>query len=411
MKRFLFFLLLGIPVLLNAQNRSRAGYLVKDKDTVRGFIIINETDLTPTSLKFSTVENGKTSNYTVADCSAFGVAGYRSFERFLTKISLSSADQANLTVGADSTSRTAMVFLEKLTSGKHVSLYRYTDKIKTRYYLLERDSFAPTELVRRIYLDPEAKNLKIVEDAYKSQLFDLAKKYKGVSSPEEIRRITYTASALSKYVAFLNETTFIEHVAVKPKLFAGIGLNVSKGYYDGATDFTNNETVTKTSYFPMLNAGLDLYANPVTKRLVYRVELSLLMSQNKISTTTADVSKAALSHQFDQFSIALTPQLLYNFYNTEKLKIFGSAGAALNFSSYQHNISSRTNSFRNETTETPDQVKIHSFNFAFQGLAGARINDRFEIAAGYTFPSALAEFAAYSLMMKRYRVGLSYFFN
>lgn len=412
MKRTLITLLLALPISATAQINLKNGYVVKNSgDTVKGYVNFKERSQNPKSVNFRIQPNGLEQAFTIRDCKAFAIDKFESYRRAVVKISLSDVQIGHLSSGVDTSSKTDTVFLKILADGKNVTLYSYTDKIKKRFYIQDKNSSVANELIRNVYNHPSDGKLVITDNVFAKQLKEIIEKYGAQTEVASLEGVKYSDKELKTIVYAINKKEYIDQKIKATRFFSGVGLNVSKGYYKGNIDFTNEAAMVKTSYFPMITGGVDLFANPNTKKLVYRVELSLLISKNEISTTTNDVSRAAISHSFNQFTVALTPQLLYNFYNADKLKVFGTLGAALNFSSYSNNVSSRTNSFRNETTVTPNEVKIESFNFAPQATAGVVLNNKIEISAGYSLPSIIASFAAYDLYMKRYRLGINYFFG
>jgi hypothetical protein len=79
----------------------------------------------------------------------------------------------------------------------------------------------------------------------------------------------------------------------------------------------------------------DLAKNPVAGNLVVRFEIAFSKSEN--GSTTYDhrySSKWDFDYRFTQKTYGVSGSALYNFHNTKKLKIFGSAGVGLNYSEY-----------------------------------------------------------------------------
>lgn len=410
MKRILIMLLVAAPLLSIAQSSLKKGYIVKNAgDTLKGYIKIRERNLNPASARFRLQTEDTEQVFGLKDCSAFSIEGLETYRRAIVKISLSTDVMGRLSSGLDTTSKTDTVFLKVLTEGKNATLFSYTDNIKTRFYIKDNGTDKINELIKNVYTHPGNGKLIINDNTFLKQLKELVEKYQGQS--DNLSAIRYTERDLVKLISVINHADVLERRTKAVRFFAGVGLNITRGYYKGITDFTNDATTVKTSYLPLITCGIDLFANPDTKKLIYRAELSLLMSKNEISTTTNEDYKSALSHKFDQFTVALTPQVLYNFYNENYIKVFATAGATLNFSSYSNNVSTRINSFRNETYTTPNEVKIEQFNFAPQVTAGIVLKNKFELSAGYSFPSIISSFAAYNLYIKRYRIGINYFFG
>jgi hypothetical protein len=67
------------------------------------------------------------------------------------------------------------VFLELIATGDHISLYSYTDAIKTRYFVKE-NQLQPFELIYQEYYDETGTNV-LTSKQYQQQLGNLAEKY------------------------------------------------------------------------------------------------------------------------------------------------------------------------------------------------------------------------------------------
>src|ERR1700742_4300089 len=129
-------LALVLPLFLQAQKFNKPGYVVDLKgDTIRGMVNSNISDRNPSSVTLIT-NNGKM-QYTLMDAEGFGIYNDITYQRHVITVS-QDMPGATTADGADTTLKQGMFFLKVLASGKKVSLYAYTDNIKTRYYISEQ---------------------------------------------------------------------------------------------------------------------------------------------------------------------------------------------------------------------------------------------------------------------------------
>lgn len=417
MNRFLLYLLSALPFISAAQSNFRKGYVVTtNNDTLKGYVNYRERSVNPTSVQFKPIPEAKTQTFTLKNSSAYAVNDMEKFQRYIVDISMSSGNVSNLSFGPDSSSRRDTVFLKVIQEGENVVLFGYRDNIKNRFYIKDKEATVPVELVYERYLDPDNKGNIITSGKFGGQLLDLLLQYNAgtTADSEKLRRIHYEEEDLSKISAMINKQKAESAVRSKysrTRFFAGTGFSIAKTAYKGDSDLGNAAAKNKSSVSPVLTAGVDLFANPAIGKLIYRVELSMVQSKNEISTTTDVQANAALSHTFDQYTAMVVPQLIYNVYLTDPLKIFLGAGFSMNLSKYSNNKSSRYNSFRDETTVTENQVTLESFGTSFPVKIGAVFNKRIELSAIYTPTSTLTNYNSYSIGIRRFTVGLNYLFG
>ncbi|MET3112486.1 hypothetical protein AAKU52_000197 [Pedobacter sp. CG_S7] len=154
MKFFLRLLLLFIfPFFSFAQSNFQPGYIVTPKgDTVIGFIDYKERSVNPVKVVFKPHKYSLTQQYTINDCTAFGINHLETYQRFVVAISMSKENNNNLSHGLDNSERRDTVFLKVLQSGKNVVLYAYQDPLKKRFYISDQHHKTPEELKRNIYI-------------------------------------------------------------------------------------------------------------------------------------------------------------------------------------------------------------------------------------------------------------------
>jgi len=417
MKRSLLYLLFAIPFVTAAQSNFRKGYVLTNTvDTLKGYVNYRERSVNPTSVQFKPMTGAKVQTFTLKNSSGYTVDDVERFERYEVDISMSSNNVSSLSFGPDSSSRRDTVFLKVIQKGENVTLYGYRDNIKNRFYIKEKGAAVPVELVYERYLDPDNKGNIITAGKFGGQLLELLIKFNAgtIADSEKIRRIHYEEEDLSKISLLINKQkaeAAVQSKYSRTRLFAGSGISISNTAYRGDNELANAAATNKSSVSPILTAGMDLFANPAIGKLIYRVELSLVQSKNEISTTTDVQANARLSHTFNQYTAMVVPQLIYNIYNTDPLKIYLGAGFAMSFSKYSNNKSSRYNSFRDETTVTENQINFEAFSTSFPFRLGMVFSKRIEVVAIYMPTSSIANYNFFNIGVKRYTIGLNYLFG
>ncbi|MBB6500435.1 hypothetical protein [Pedobacter cryoconitis] len=414
MKRSLLLLLSGIPVFCFAQSNFQKGYVVtNNKDTIAGYIDFVEQTKNPVSITFKTALESQTQTFNTANCSAFSINEMEAYQRFDVEVSMSKMDLANLSVGPDKTIEKRDVFLKVLQAGKNITLFSYTDKIKKRFYLLEKDSATPYELVSGIYLKAANDNMMMEDIEFRRQLSLVMNKFEVGTETDrnKLAFLGYDEPSLIKIAARINEQKVAKSKYNSTRFFVGIGMNANKGYYKGTHNFASPDAHNKSSYTPYLSVGIDAFANPAIRKLIYRLELSLSTSRNEVSTITEGKYGESATHQFNQVTVSMIPQMIYNIYNRDHLKVFLGGGVGLNLSGYTTNKEIDKSFFRQETSVEENKTELEKLNFSLPLTAGIVLHKKIEILAGYTFSSAISNYQTFSVNIQRYKIGVNYLFG
>ncbi|PTT03746.1 hypothetical protein DBR11_01360 [Pedobacter sp. HMWF019] len=413
MKRFLIGLLMAIPVLSFAQSNFQKGYIViNNQDTIKGFIDYKERSANPSSFNFKTNLNGKTKVYSLKECSAYGIDGMESSERYLVKISQSKVNFSDLSNGLDTSSKTETVFLKVLQSGKNITLFSYEDKIKKRFFIKESAAPVPYELIQNLFLVPNQESVFVTDNKYARQLREVTEKFKVDISEDKLKSLRYSGPELVKLSFRINGETEVKNKYKLVRLYAGAGLSVSKVSFQGEHPLALKTAIGKSSVMPAFQAGIDMFLNPAIGKFIFRTDLSFFSSKNKVSVhepVTEYISDQ--SQAFDQLSFTLTPQFIYNFYNASALKIFLGGGLGCNFSKYSNVITSRYNSFRKEQEIQEDTFKPEKFNFSFPVSTGIVLNKKIELSVMYSLPTSITTYTMFSASMQRWKFGVNYLFG
>lgn len=203
----LFFTLLSAAFLLPALSLAqyKPGYVITLKgDTLKGYIDEYTWDSNPRSVSFKADTLMALQKFTVADIKQFSIGNTLTYQRFAVNISLGTVDENHLNA-KDTTTKTDVVFLERLQTGKNISLYSYSDDTKTRFYVTENNSDTPRELIYRVYVISDVMGNK-TERTYIQQLADIALK-KGALTDElqrNLDNLEYRESSMVRVAALIN---------------------------------------------------------------------------------------------------------------------------------------------------------------------------------------------------------------
>jgi len=411
----LFFSLVLLPLFSLAQSNYRPGYVVSLKgDTLRGFIDYKEWEKNPTKINFkSDLQAKEAEKFSPYNALAFGVNGLEYYEQYKLSISMDHVDAERMSTGLDTSTTVGVVFLKLAAKGKNVNLYEYGDDIKLRFYTRELQSAKPEELIFRTYLDPNNASQSITQPRYQNQLQQIALKY-GVSNEKLTKSIEgseYTEKDIVNVVNRINgsenQANNIQKAAAV-RFFLGAGVSEGSLKYAGDTYLALNAS-SKSSYGPKVDLGIDAFLNPNVGRLILRAELSVTNGSYKVSSNTFPFA----SQSFSQFVIALTPQLIYNVYNTDALKVYLGAGAAINLPKNSNNVYtynlSAAESTRSVMQNYPNLVSNY---ISFSGRLGLVLNKKYELYACYIPSSVVTDhYGSFTGAITSFQLGFNYLFG
>jgi hypothetical protein len=421
MKKTLFGLLMAIPFLTFSQANYKPGYVVTNQgDTLKGFIDHKEKNINPSKFKFKPSTGAPEQEFNLGNSLAYGIYDVETYERHVVSISQSKEQLTELSIGKDTTSITDTVFLKVLQTGKNLNLYAFKDVVKKRFYILPHGNTTPEELIRNKYLSAANNRTIIVDNSYLRQLALIDRKINPAqtSNLSRIKGQRFVESDLLKVVSFMNDQELIK-AGSSIRYFIGAALNASKANYIAEHPLAGKSANSKFSYFPMVKVGVDLFANPAVKKLIYRLDLGVLSSKYDVRNeiveqTIGGTTSRIYRHTFNELAVQLTPQIIYNIYNTEQLKYFVSGGLSLNFANYSKSVSS--NVFVNtlgvtKTTLAEEAIKFQKFYISPRLSTGAVLNNRWELAASYVFPSGMTNYLYYNIQVQRINLGLNFLFG
>jgi hypothetical protein len=414
----LFFL---SPLFSFSQTNYKPGYVVKlGGDTLHGFIDYKEWGNNPKAINFKySTDKGAAMSFSTTDAQAFGVTGLEHYRRFVLPISQDEVEVSKLPKALDTTSTIGTVFLKVVTDGKNLTMFNYTDGIKSRFYILEKSGSQPQELIYHAYYSSEESAYVKYVTTYRGQLEDMAQRYAVKTSQldQKVLEAKYTESDLKKIVRMINGPSSQQSPDQSlggSRWFVGLGVNASSLKYKNipGTPSQPTTTISSSSIFPQLSAGIDFFPNKSVQQLIIRLEFSFTTNSYNLSGANPQSTPSSQTIlNFKQYDPSFAPQIIFNAYNTPQLKVFAGVGAAFNFSAY--------NSYQSITRyggSIPDNVQDNSpafskFWISIPIKAGITINNNIEISVCYMPSSSLTSDNIASANVTSFQAGVSYLFG
>jgi len=405
-------LLIALPTAIFAQSNYHEGYVLKNNgDTLKGYINYREWSHSPRSIDFKI---HKTDNQTISfnptTIKAFSINGLENYIGYKGSISMDKTTFPNIPESLDTTKKLDTLFLRQLAIGAHLTLFQHLDEVKTRFFIAEANN-EPVELIYHQYYD-DSKQI-VNSDGYKGQLLLYINKFMPGNDKlnGKIERLTYQPTEL---VSIVNEINNNKSIAVKTKsgsrLFIGVSVTNTRTQ---VTDIDVDPLVllTHTTLSPKINLGIDFFGNPNVQQFIFRTELSfsyikprfLYLVRSNEETTTDDYS-------FDQYTAAITPQLLFNVYNKDNFKVYINAGLGLNFSAYANNkfaLSSKNTNTGTVQVPKPFNLKSAWVNYPFQ--AGVSLNKKVELFLSYVPYASFTSYSLFAAANQSMSFGVKYF--
>lgn len=402
-----------ISSLTFAQSHYKKGSVKKtDGAVLNGYIDYQEWGINPKTISFKTLTSDKeVLKFKPINIQSFEINDFENYVSYTGRTSADRTEFPTLPTGLDTTTRQDTIFLKQLTSGSRITLFSYTDEIKTRFFIAEKGS-KPIELIYHQYY--EDNNHTAVSIKYKTQLSTLANQYnpgnrKLIATIDFAR---YAQSTLEKIVSAINGEVIANNIKSKKQLvrfFAGLTLNQTDTKFEGTNPLVS--AGKSTNYLPKISIGIDAFNNPTVQRLVFRGELSFTAITPKFEIPVYVIGSpdGSQTYTFNQYTTTFTPQILYNIYNRENLKFYLGIGAGLNFSVYGNNKITTKNSVFYRDQDKPYAFESFWTNFPVE--AGVTLNKRIELYATYSFPAVYSTYSYFNVSSKITSVGIHFLLN
>ncbi len=194
-------------------------------------------------------------------------------------------------------------------------------------------------------------------------------------------------------------------------LFVGAGLHVNTTTPSKTSPYYTAGGRAYTSVLPEISFGTNLFTDPATARVVFRLELSVTESRYRANYQSQVEPYIATRASFDQMGFVIVPQILYNFYNGANLKIYAGAGIAVSLFKYSNVYYGPQNSNQSNAIFDSNPFDLKPVDDIFMVKVGAQIGKRWGIFADYIGSTYTSQQGYFSLTSVCKQFGLNYFFN
>lgn len=149
-----------------------------------------------------------------------------------------------------------------------------------------------------------------------------------------------------------------------------------------------------------------MFANPATRRLVFRFETSTSLAENKFTSNNPTPSLVKYTYNLKRLDLSLSVQLLYNFYNGQNLKFYLGAGGSMDYTRFLKY--EEIDEFINNDVDVYSPI-ARGLSRSVPFSIGGQYNKRFEFFGSYTVIPGIN--SAVNHNAKRIRVGVNYHFG
>jgi len=405
MKAYFIALLIALPSVLFAQSNYQPGYVVKTNgDTLKGYIDYREWARTPKSIQFKAKEADKNiQEFDPNTIKAFEISGMDRYISYSGIVSMDKTEFPDVPVGLDTSKASSTIFLQQVTTGKYLTLYYQKDDLKGRFFISE-NGHPIIEL--RYYQYYSDDNVIIESVPYKGQfgyyinLYNAGDKNLIVTT----QRSEFRQSDLKKIVDKINGYSSgisNKNKAKDSRFFVGAGINYTQALFDNSYGYLYYESFSDAKISPKLNAGFDVFVNPNVQQTILRAEVSISYINPRFKLSDGSI------YTFNQYTISLAPQILFNVYNKNAFKVYIDGGVSFNLSAYSNNKMTYVNS--NYVEQSPYQLEPYWVNFPLQ--TGIVINKKIEFALTYTGAAAYTKYFGLSVANRTMSAGFKYLFS
>lgn len=392
-------LLLALPAAVIAQSNYHQGYVLKNNgDTLKGYVDYREWERSPKSIEFKLSKTDKDPmEFTPQSIREFRITGMEYYISYTGIVSMDKTEFPDIPVGLDTSKMLKSIFLKQVTSGKHLTLYHQKDDTKSRFFIAATNG----PIIELKYYQYYSDGSNVTESPrFKGQLsyyinqFDANDK----SLINFTARTQFVENDLQEIVDKINGDGAIANNkphSKESRFFAGVGVNYTQALYD---DFYSH--LSAATVFPKLNAGVDVFINPNVQQLVLRLELTLSYINPKFALPYGEI------YSFNQYTVGITPQIVFNVYNKDALKIYVDGGLSFNFSAYSNNYLSY--GVATPLLRSPYKLEPYWANFPMQ--AGIVLNKKLEFALTYSGAAAYTKYEGLSVASRSVGAGFKYLF-
>ncbi|HEY4322620.1 MAG TPA: hypothetical protein VGN20_01505 [Mucilaginibacter sp.] len=413
MKVLCLFLITFFPAVIFAQSNYHAGYIVRTNgDTLKGYINYREWERSPRSIEFKVNKDDKQQfQFTPSTIKTFQITGLETYRSYTGVVSMNKTNFRDVPEGLDTTKKTDTIFLRQLATGKHLTLYRNEDDIKTRFFTATTNG-SPVEL--RYYEYYNQYNQIANSAVYKGQLLIYINEFTPGNNKliEMANNANYSEIDLEPFANEINNNGVTAKKKSSGRLFFGFAINKTITEVDNVNYIRTVKD--NTTIAPRVSMGIDVFNNPNVQQLAFRIELSFTYVNPEFKyPITVSGTQTNQVYSFTQYTAFMVPQILFNVYNKDNFKVYLDAGVAFNFSAYTGG------NFTSQSSD-PDVVKAYSIqniyklqplwtSFPFQ--AGVTLNKKIEICFTYVGYTAYTKYTSFYASNQTISLGVKFLLN
>jgi len=190
--------------------------------------------------------------------------------------------------------------------------------------------------------------------------------------------------------------------------FAAAGVNIETSATGNTSPYHNAGGKNYTSYLPVISGGLNIATDPDYQKVFIRLEVSAAFSKYNSEYNNMTEPYVPVRASFSATDISLNPQVIYNFYNAENLKIYLGAGVSVATSVYSKVHYGPQN--------PKDYFPVHndydfvSFDTRALLKAGVQINKKVELFFNYLTNAERTNRGYFQLNKSNDHIGVVYLF-
>lgn len=368
-KIYITILCVLISNLVFSQTDFREGYVVQSGDTLKGLVDYRGSQRNATVVTYRASATGNAKIYNPSEIEGFGF------------IKENKIYESRLVPGTDSLNTTQKLFLETLVKGE-ANLFFYRDKTqKDRFYISKNDDvLEELKLVVRQHTDlTTGKKYIIKDEIYKETLMRAFSNCPSITK-RQVDQVQLAHNPLSKITQQYNMCMGKEFFSKAPdKLTLSFGPTL--GISSSTLKFTGQHDFSKSAFeesAPSLSTGLSLNISSPSLSEKLSIQLELLYTSNKFTSTYTENGIGSSSYKYDTYFdlhyLKLPTQIRYT-YPRGKVKPFANAGSMLGYAISHEGETTRTTSLggtsQSSTSPALGENGIRAFTTGLTAGVGA----------------------------------------
>ncbi len=406
--RKIIILLIIFPLLTFAQRNYKDAILTDLSGVKRNILLdVKNWDINPSSIPYLSAGYASQGTANPSNTASIAIGDVRFFERAIVKKSMNRIVYPDLPKFLDSTSVIDTVFLDLVTTGRNVSLYRYTDQLKTRFFIKLSDGHYQELMYRMFYsaaIDFGVETQNIFRDQLKGLMGQPSASNQLLS--EKIAKAKYQLKDLKEISILLNsnEVQFTQVTKSKRSFSIGLGLNLSKFVYKGANVLGTSLASKPVTMVPVF--GLS-YSLDERNKSSFNAELAF--SKEKVEFRGID-NHSEETKRFTQYTYSISPSYRYNLFDRFKTKIFIGIGVRGDIHQYKDDVVTylSTEIPGAKVVEYRDAGGFQGLSLAIPGSIGVKAKQLTFVLTYVPYLNSMTNFAESEVVKSSYNFALHY---